>query len=488
MIAALAASAAGISIGEAGIIGDPAPQLVAFLGAGAQNSGYELGRSVTFREPFLIAGAWGASSQDMPLHGGATIWRWSPGGWQLEGNLVADDRAAGDRFGVSSAVARSMLLMTPNSAAVVGAHLADVAGQADAGAAYVFRRSAEGSWSQEAKLVPADVQAGAQFGRAVAFDCDTIAIGAPQRNNFRGAVYIFQLTIDESGSHWVQQAVLTPTDVWAGDQFGSSLALAAGTLVVGSPGADLGLSLNQGAAYVFERTNGAWAQTAKLLDPDGVQLDEFGRSVAINAAKSTVVVANSPSLTTKLGEAHVFVRSEGSWAHDAVLLPESPEPGDQFGSTVAIEEELVAVGAPSRTVAGQAFRGAVYLYQPGDEGWEPTQPLIDPQGKTGDSLGCAVSLSGEGLVIGARGLDGGNTPNLGAVLIAWSVDCNADMEFNLCHPDVADLSGDGFVDGDDLGSLLGFWGASDPWGPGDLNGDGRVDGDDLGCLLGQWTG
>jgi hypothetical protein len=48
-----------------------------------------------------------------------------------------------------------------------------------------------------------------------------------------------------------------------------------------------------------------------------------------------------------------------------------------------------------------------------------------------------------------------------------------------------DLNGDGVVNGDDLGILLGAWGPGT--GPADLNLDGSVDGNDLGILLGNWT-
>lgn len=48
-----------------------------------------------------------------------------------------------------------------------------------------------------------------------------------------------------------------------------------------------------------------------------------------------------------------------------------------------------------------------------------------------------------------------------------------------------DLVADGVVDGNDLGSLLGEWGAC-PSCDADFNGDGEVDGDDLGTLLGAW--
>ena len=47
-----------------------------------------------------------------------------------------------------------------------------------------------------------------------------------------------------------------------------------------------------------------------------------------------------------------------------------------------------------------------------------------------------------------------------------------------------DLTGDGWVDGLDLGVLLGAWGPGT--GPADFNRDGAINGDDLGALLGHW--
>lgn len=49
---------------------------------------------------------------------------------------------------------------------------------------------------------------------------------------------------------------------------------------------------------------------------------------------------------------------------------------------------------------------------------------------------------------------------------------------------LADFNLDSMVDGDDLGTLLGYWASGS--GFADLNCDGTVDGDDLGTLLGQW--
>ncbi len=50
---------------------------------------------------------------------------------------------------------------------------------------------------------------------------------------------------------------------------------------------------------------------------------------------------------------------------------------------------------------------------------------------------------------------------------------------------VADITGDGVVDGYDLGRLMGSWGTSATGA--DINGDGAVDGSDLAILLAAWS-
>ena len=65
-----------------------------------------------------------------------------------------------------------------------------------------------------------------------------------------------------------------------------------------------------------------------------------------------------------------------------------------------------------------------------------------------------------------------------ALALALAPDARAG---SACAPD---LNGDGAVNGDDLGIMLGAWGTP---GPGDLNADGTVNGDDLGILLGAWS-
>jgi len=84
---------------------------------------------------------------------------------------------------------------------------------------------------------------------------------------------------------------------------------------------------------------------------------------------------------------------------------------------------------------------------------------------------------------GLTGVNVSRTQGTGLVDISVS-----DLTFTLpteCkEPVLADLNGDGVVDGADLGILLSNWGGK---GVGDLNDDGIVDGADLGILLSAWS-
>jgi len=59
-------------------------------------------------------------------------------------------------------------------------------------------------------------------------------------------------------------------------------------------------------------------------------------------------------------------------------------------------------------------------------------------------------------------------------------------EFALSSTCPPDFNGDGEVDGDDMGTLLGLWGTGGGFSIADFDCDGIVNGDDLGELLGYW--
>jgi hypothetical protein len=145
------------------------------------------------------------------------------------------------------------------------------------GAVYVFKRSG-GSWHQQAKLVVESPYVGMNFGVAVSLDRNTLIATSEFENNSTGAVYVFD---KQSDGVWHQVQRLQPTELGAGDSFGSSIDIDGNTLVVGASNADP-ITISSGAAYVFERVGGAWSQTAKLYPSDGHLFGLFGHRMCLS--------------------------------------------------------------------------------------------------------------------------------------------------------------------------------------------------------------
>merc|ERR1719152_960403 len=103
-----------------------------------------------------------------------------------------------------------------------------------------------------------DAAASDYFGRSVAIDGNTIVVGADgddDAGSKTGVAYVFRTS--DSGASYDQVAKLTASDAAASDQFGYSVAIDGGTVVVGARYDDDG-GASSGSAYVFEDESGWW--------------------------------------------------------------------------------------------------------------------------------------------------------------------------------------------------------------------------------------
>ncbi|MBT8061313.1 MAG: FG-GAP repeat protein, partial [Gammaproteobacteria bacterium] len=238
------------------------------------------------------------------------------------------------------------------------------------------------------------------FGAAVAIDGDTIAVGAPADdslssgvnasqsyttietfgdNRDTGAVFVFS----RSGNSWSQQAYIKASNPTAGgqmggpnsffvqgDQFGTTLDLSGNTLVVGVPNeasAASGINANQnddeapfaGAVYAFVRNGSAWSQQAYIKASNTGRADGFGTSLDIEGDRLAVGAPNENSNATGLN-------------------------GDQDNNTI-----------------GQA--GAAYLFERTASTWQQTDYVKSSNPGFGDQFGFSVALDGDRLLVGANG-------------------------------------------------------------------------------------
>jgi hypothetical protein len=309
----------------------------------------QFGNSVALSGDTALVGAHYDNVSGHSGQGSAYVFVRSGTTWSLQKKLTASDGAAQDLFGTSVALS--------GNTALVGAF--------GKSSAYVFVRSVT-TWSQQKKLtVP--VYAGG-FGSSVALSGDTALVGADLdnvgANSSQGSAYIFV----RSGTAWSQQAHLIASDGNQEDNFGNSVALSGDTALVGAIDADVGgflVHTNQGSAYVFVRSGTAWSLQKKLTGSDSDAFDYFGSSVALSG-NTALVGANEDAmgLTSEQGSAYIFVRSGTVWSQQAHLTASDGVAGDHFGYSVALSGSTALVGAYSDDVGVNIDQGSAYVYQP----------------------------------------------------------------------------------------------------------------------------
>ena len=286
--------------------------------------------------------------------------------------------------------------------AVVGAYLED-SGGSDAGAAYVFEQIG-GAWTEVAKLTASDAQAGDRFGFSVAVSGGVALVGADGEDSGgtdAGAAYVFE----KSGGAWTEVAKLTASDPQAGDWFGRSVAVSEGVAVVGADGEDSG-GTDAGVAYVFESSGGVWIEVAKLTASDAQADDRFGSSVAVSGGVAVVGANLEDSGGSNAGAAYVYEHSGGAWTEVAKLTASDAEANDKFGYSVAVSGDVALVGAPTEDSGGSAA-GTAYVFEQSGGSWTEAAKLTASDAQAIDWFGWSVAISGDVAVVGARLEDSG---------------------------------------------------------------------------------
>ena len=297
-------------------------------------------------------------------------------------------------------------------------------------------------------------------GNSIALSADggTMAIGAPfesggstgingnQSDNSTyasGAVYVFT----RQGDAWTQQAYVKASNPGQSDHFGSSVTLSrdGNTMAVAAhweSSAATGINGNQqdnsipqaGAAYLFTRTGGSWAQQAYIkasntgsagqggVPGDG---DQFGFSIALSGDGQTLAVGaitedsaaqqingnQNDDSTQSAGAVYVFSRTGSTWAQQAYLKDTYSEAGDLFGFSVGLsfDGNTLAAAAFDEDGAGRTINsphdnramnsGALYVFTRQNGDWSRQAYIKGSRGETSDGFGFATSISEDGNTI-----------------------------------------------------------------------------------------
>jgi hypothetical protein len=366
--------------GAAYLFGDPSnPQSghsysqLALLTASDGESSDWFGYSVAMNGDIIVVGAYGYSNYT----GASYVYRIITDDNNNNNNnnnvvsisqlakITASNGVDGDMFGWSVAIHGNYIL--------VGATWVN----SNVGSTYFFGNPSidpnSPAWTELQLIQPNDLTEYDSFGYSVAMEDNIAIIGADGAD----ATYVFAPVYSSSSSSllstsWTQMAKLTGL---GGSYFGSSVAVAGNWIAVGALLNDKNSNgIYMGAVFVFTKTSSSlsWTQMTQLLPADSKELDYFGSSVSISKDASTIVVGATDvdinSTIYSSGAAYMFraIKSTTTtttvqWTQMGKFVAADPDTDDFLGSSIAIENNIVVVGA----WVDDSFTGSVYVVDTG---------------------------------------------------------------------------------------------------------------------------
>ena len=373
----------------------------------------------------IINGTTSPTNNSRGDSGAVYIYQRTANSWSQEAYIKSVVADGGDHFGQYLSLSGDTLAVGVDKEdelstdIVNGTNIPNLNERSYTGAAHVFRRTGT-NWAHEAYIKPSSPQSDWEyFGSSVSISGNTLAVGSYAEDSNQstitngttsssnnsitesGAVYIFS----RSGSIWSQEAYIKAYNVDSYDYFGEKLSLSEDLLAVSATRDDASETTiingttsyttngnrHFGSVTIYKRTSGTWQQEAYIKAAAAGYDDYFGTSVALSSHTLAVGVPNEDSSgstilngttgdwdnsKTESGAVYVFKRVSGNWEQESFIKPGNTDTGDQFGYSLSISGDTIAVGAPyedalQTTVTNGggvsndnslADSGAVYIY------------------------------------------------------------------------------------------------------------------------------
>jgi len=214
------------------------------------------------------------------------------------------------------------------------------------------------------------------FGYTLALDERTAMVSLSNADHTNGRVAVFERGY--RGGIWQRSGSIEAPNTPAAAGFSQALAI----------DGDYALISASHTNYLYHRHHGQWTQADEL---DGI--------VAFDAVGQAI---EAPYVFI---EGQVFKIDAHNKLRPTQLLvgdePTGPVNEDGFGQVVSVSEGTVAISAPVNNVS----RGAVFIYELRGNHWIKTQKLAPSDLAIGDEFGVTMALSGDILAVGATGKD-----------------------------------------------------------------------------------
>lgn len=279
---------------------------------------------------------------------------------------------------------------------------------------YVYIKS-DDDYIPYAELVAEDGCIGDYFGSSISISDDNnyIAIGAwSRRSTFTSSFYVFV----KSGSTWIQQAkIVSPELNQIG--YGASIAISGdGNYIAVSAYMYSSYSFIQnGAVYIYARTEEIWSYQAMLLANDPYSQNDgysqFGMSLSMSFNGDIIIIGSpgEPSAQDILRTIYIFTRSENTWTKQTEIQSDEQELRDTFGCSVTISSDgtRISIGAPFMYDSDQI--GSYYIFNKSEGSWMQYDTKITSSDiAAGDYFGIYTAMTSSGNHIIASAMSANN--------------------------------------------------------------------------------
>ncbi|GAB4514688.1 MAG: hypothetical protein Tsb0020_33210 [Haliangiales bacterium] len=425
----------------------------------------ELGYHVAISGDTLVVGAWqedsdadgvgGDADDNSASNSGAVyVFRLIDGAWEPEAYLKASNSGNDDWFGRSVSIEGDTLAVGGlGEASGAPGDDPDDDSEPQSGAVYVYRR-ADGVWSQEAYLKASHPDSADFFGIDVDLSGDTLVVGAsgessasthgnedPANNGAldSGAVYVYR-RVDTT---WELEAYLKSPNTQIDDNFGHSVAVVGDVLAAGAVGEDSDAdgtngdssdnsASTSGAVYIYRRSGTVWSFDSYLKASNSDSSDAFGFSISMFGSRLAVGAIGESSAATgvggdqdsngasRSGAVYIFRYTGTAWIQEAYIKASNADAEDQFGRSVSLSGDALAVGAFGEASAAPGVgsdqadnnapgSGAAYVFRRTGATWAQASYIKSSNPDENDNFGFSVALSDDTLVVGAVGESGAAT-------------------------------------------------------------------------------
>jgi hypothetical protein len=338
----------------------------------------QFGYSVAVGSGRIVVGAYADDVGGLTNAGSAHIYDLNGG---YVGIITHPSAAANDQFGLSVAVGSGRI--------VVGAYLDDIGiGLTNAGSAHIYDLNG----GYVGIITHPSAAAFDQFGTSVAVGCGRIVVGARFDDidalSDAGSAHIYDLNGNYVG-------ILTHPTAATDDQFGTSVAVGSGRIVVGAYLDDIGALSYAGSAHIYD-LNGNYVGI--ITHPSAAASDNFGFSVAVGSGRIVVgAYADNVGIgLTNAGSAHIYDLNGG---YVGIITHPSAAADDRFGFSVAVGSGRIVVGAYLDDIGiGLTDAGSAHIY---DLNGNYVGILTHPSAAASDLFGTSVAVGSGRIVVGA---------------------------------------------------------------------------------------